>query len=327
MTAFSEQLKTLIAEDELELAVTRLVNYLKGSAPDLVNEVVLYSAQLARLRREARSQLLVQDDVRRQSARIAAGLLDFIDELPRRMERRCRFPVVTQVPLNVPDDVRLEKIFGVNHLKSIAWLEHGLLAARSVCRIVGLRSVGSGFLVAGGFVITNNHVLADASEAAASIAEFGFEEDSQGKVQSPTRYQLDPETFQTSVPFDVSIVRVIDDGSSLGKWGELSFTQRLPALRDHVSIIQHPDGGPKMIALTANQVVNVFEHRLQYLTDTLPGSSGSPVFDDNWLVVAVHHAGGNLVANTAGDRRFANEGVLASYIVEALRIDLGGAKR
>jgi hypothetical protein len=98
MTAFSEQLKTLIAEDELELAVTRLVNYLKGSAPDLVNEVVLYSAQLARLRREARSQLLVQDDVRRQSARIAAGLLDFIDELPRRMERRCGFPVVTRFP-------------------------------------------------------------------------------------------------------------------------------------------------------------------------------------------------------------------------------------
>jgi V8-like Glu-specific endopeptidase len=326
MTEFGEQLKALIAEGEVELAVARLVNYLKGSAADLVNEVVLYSAQLVRLRREARSQLLDQDDVRRQSARIAAGLLDFIDELPRRIERRSGFPVVTQVPLEAPADVRLEKIFGVNHLKSIAWLQHGLLAARSVCRIVG-PSVGSGFVVAGGFVITNHHVLADASQAGASIAEFGFEEDAEGSVQSPTRYRFDPETFQTSVPFDVSIVRVIDDRSSLGEWGELSFTERPPALREHVSIIQHPDGGPKMIALTANQVVNVFEHRLQYLTDTLPGSSGSPVFDDNWRVAAVHHAGGNLVTNAAGDRRFANEGILASYIVKALRIDLGGGKR
>jgi len=52
------------------------------------------------------------------------------------------------------------------------------------------------------------------------------------------------------------------------------------------------------IAITANQVVNVFEHRLQYTTDTLPGSSGSPVFNDAWEVIALHHAGGNMISNT-----------------------------
>jgi V8-like Glu-specific endopeptidase len=83
-------------------------------------------------------------------------------------------------------------------------------------------------------------------------------------------------------------------------------------------IIQHPQGGPKQIALTANQVVNVYEHRLQYTTDTLPGSSGSPVFNDDWQVIAIHHAGGNLISNSRGDRRFVNQGILLSYILRDL---------
>ena len=85
-----------------------------------------------------------------------------------------------------------------------------------------------------------------------------------------------------------------------------------------MSIIQHPQGGPKQIAVTANQVVNIFDHRLQYTTDTLPGSSGSPVFNDDWKVVAIHRAGGNLLTNKRGDRRFANEGILLSYIFDDL---------
>jgi V8-like Glu-specific endopeptidase len=91
-----------------------------------------------------------------------------------------------------------------------------------------------------------------------------------------------------------------------------------PRPGEHVNIIQHPEGGPKQIALTANQVVNVFEYRLQYTTDTLPGSSGSPVFTDAWKVVALHQAGGNLLTNQRGDRMFANEGILMSYIMRAL---------
>jgi V8-like Glu-specific endopeptidase len=52
------------------------------------------------------------------------------------------------------------------------------------------------------------------------------------------------------------------------------------------------------------------------MTDTMPGSSGSPVFADDWSVVAIHHAGGNLQKNSRGDRMFANEGVLFSFIAQ-----------
>jgi len=100
-------------------------------------------------------------------------------------------------------------------------------------------------------------------------------------------------------------------------WGslDLAFNANSVALADHVTIIQHPMGGPKQICLTDNKVINIFDGKLQYTTDTMPGSSGSPVFNDQWRVVAIHHAGGNLVTNTRGDRVFANQGILIKSIL------------
>jgi hypothetical protein len=48
----------------------------------------------------------------------------------------------------------------------------------------------------------------------------------------------------------------------------------------------------------------------------MPGSSGSPVFNDLWQVIAIHHSGGDLQVNAKGDKRFVNEGVLMSVIRE-----------
>ena len=57
----------------------------------------------------------------------------------------------------------------------------------------------------------------------------------------------------------------------------------------------HAQGGPKQVAIRSNfyfDRVSTKEQpdRIRYLTDTEPGASGSPVFDDRWQVVALHHA-------------------------------------
>jgi endonuclease G len=81
-----------------------------------------------------------------------------------------------------------------------------------------------------------------------------------------------------------------------------------------VVIIQHPNGGLKRITLTANYVTGTRVPRLHYTTDIMPGSSGSPVFNDQWQVIAIHHAGGKLQVDAGGGTRYVNEGILMSAI-------------
>lgn len=58
-------------------------------------------------------------------------------------------------------------------------------------------------------------------------------------------------------------------------------------------IIQHPKGEPLKIALSTNAVIGLNDNqtRVTYRTNTEPGSSGSPCFDLNWNLIALHHAG------------------------------------
>src|SRR5262249_36255187 len=60
-----------------------------------------------------------------------------------------------------------------------------------------------------------------------------------------------------------------------------------------ILIVQHPRGRPMELALGANALIgpNGNGTRVRYRTNTEPGSSGSPVFDLDWNLVALHHAG------------------------------------
>jgi Trypsin-like peptidase domain len=58
-------------------------------------------------------------------------------------------------------------------------------------------------------------------------------------------------------------------------------------------IVQHPQGDPLQLALDTDAIigVNANRTRVTYRTNTLPGSSGSPCFNSNWELVALHHSG------------------------------------
>jgi hypothetical protein len=105
---------------------------------------------------------------------------------------------------------------------------------------------------------------------------------------------------------------------------------------EKVTFIQHPNGEPKQLAIRDNQVVDELELFLHYQTDTDPGSSGSPVLNDQWEVVALHHSGvpkrnskgevlppdGRAWEEGMGEQRIAweaNEGVLVSRLVQHIR--------
>ncbi|MEL6260959.1 MAG: trypsin-like peptidase domain-containing protein [Cyanobacteria bacterium J06626_6] len=57
-----------------------------------------------------------------------------------------------------------------------------------------------------------------------------------------------------------------------------------------VSLIQHPKGAHKEVVLSGNRVQAIYQNWIQYQTDAEPGSSGSPLFNDQWQLVGIHHS-------------------------------------
>jgi len=65
-----------------------------------------------------------------------------------------------------------------------------------------------------------------------------------------------------------------------------------------VIIAQHPDGQPVKLTLDTDAInrergfwLNPLGTRVRYATNTEGGSSGSPCFDFNWRLIALHHYG------------------------------------
>ena len=192
----------------------------------------------------------------------------------------------------------IERILGKNDLMSVRYFELGVRVARSVGRIHVRTPKGSGFgtgfLVSPRLVMTNNHVLEDAAIAGASRIEFDFQEGLDGKLLPSVFANFDPAAFfVTDKALDYSLVALAGDVSPIARMGfnGLSAAEGKVIVGEYVSIIQHPSGERKQLALRENQIVDVLEHFLHYKTDTSPGSSGSPVFNDQWEVVALHHSG------------------------------------
>ncbi|MCT0213676.1 MULTISPECIES: lipase family protein [unclassified Synechococcus] len=234
----------------------------------------------------------------------------------------------------------LERVMGTNDLIGIRFLEQGVQVARAVARVQirdgqgRAEGYGSGFLVSPRLFLTNNHVLATAASAAASLAEFNFQESAGGEMQPSQVFPFAPEEFfLTDQQRDYTLVALRRD-SRLGRYGWLPLIPQIGKLMvgETVNIIQHPNGEPKQLAIRHNQVVDELELFLHYKTDTAPGSSGAPVFNDQWEVVALHHSGvpqrspeGRILAldgrhweEWMGEQRvawIANEGVRISRLV------------
>jgi V8-like Glu-specific endopeptidase len=203
----------------------------------------------------------------------------------------------------------VEKIMGSQStLLPISFLQMGLERARSVGRITTQRGHGSGFVVGNDFIVTNYHVIGSADEAERAEIGFDYETDARGNLRSEKIVQLRPERgFATSVADDLTIIRA--DAGVSSKWGCIPIDDVDTKHLQRVNIIQHPGGGPKQVALYHNVVSHVDDRRIQYYTDTLPGSSGSPLFDDRWALVGVHHSGGRLYSPGAKEFIYTNEGI------------------
>ncbi|MER6678053.1 serine protease [Streptomyces sp. NPDC000983] len=197
----------------------------------------------------------------------------------------------------------LERIVGLTmDLQPWSFLPRGVRAGASVARIGILRDGleqphATGFLVSPRLLLTNHHVLPDVRTAQRCFLEFNAQVTIDNARETTIRYELDPGTFfAADEHLDYALVAVepAADGRLAGEalgWNRLIIEQGKIVVNDPVNIIGHPMGRLKEIAVRDNAVVQRLENFLHYRTDTEPGNSGSPVYNDQWEVVALHHQG------------------------------------
>ena len=228
---------------------------------------------------------------------------------------------------------RAEKIQGNTvDFFGISFLNSARIAADTVGRVIFYdgQPQGSGFMVSDHLFLTNNHVISNEDEARNFLIEFDYELDINDKPRSPTRFTIDPNKFFISNPeyeLDFTLVAIgerISGHRSLNDFGycPLIGTSDKHILGEFVNIIQHPEGDFKKIVLRENRLVTRLEQFLHYITDTMPGSSGSPVFNDQLEAIALHHYGEPSIIKTPDGKKLQrdiNEGIRISAILNFLR--------
>jgi endonuclease G len=219
---------------------------------------------------------------------------------------------------------QLEKIINTADFLGVRYLDEGAAAARSVGRITarepGGLAFGTGFLVSPRLLLTNHHVLPDADTARRSFVEFDYQDGIGGTPLTPTKVTFAPDRFfMADRNCDFALVAVDADADHIAAFGfnKLTGAQGTVLIGEFVTIVQHPRGEKKQIVLRENKVIDLPEIAVNYSADTEPGSSGSPVFNDQWEVVALHHAS----VPTSGNEQYAylNEGIRISRILAFLR--------
>lgn len=221
-----------------------------------------------------------------------------------------------------PPGVILESVIGTADFLDVRYLDRGAAAARAVGRVLiggadgDGEGFGTGFMVTPRLLLTNHHVLESAETAAGSAVEFDFQLGLDGAPMASTVLRLEPGDFfvaDEERDFALVAVRPGPDGAPAFGVNRLIRAEGKAIIGESVSIVQHPGGGRKQIALRENVVIDLVDAFIHYETDTEPGSSGSPVFNDQWEVVALHHASVPLE-----DGRRVNEGIRISRLVARL---------
>lgn len=233
------------------------------------------------------------------------------------------YPDLFQVIDTTPNEILKDDLFNEAYIKDklnildVYYLEKGLKCSKSICR-VNVKDTdnnpiesGTGFVIKGGFLVTNHHVLvlSGIDFTNTSNIEFNVQYDINGDPMNSTRFNLQPDKFMLhSKEYDLSIIKIEDKDSKgiidLAEFGYIALSENNNENDDNfLSIIQHPRGDYKKIVLRENYQIHhnevqqflksdqPIDHLIWYATNTTNGSSGSPVFNDKWKLIAIHHSG------------------------------------
>ncbi len=243
-------------------------------------------------------------------------------------------------------DVQFEKVLGQDRYKTYRWYVTGLERSTAVAKVHDRagNGIGTGFLVKGADIhpsisqdwvfVTNAHVISN----------------------DPSEQDGLPQGPQSLPPEDATVI--FEAGPDAGKEfavAQLIFTSRrteldctvvtlaqspsfdkpfrisksLPRINpdrsQRVYVIGHPKSGRLSFSLHDNVLLDHEVPKVHYRAPTEGGSSGSPVFNANWDLVALHHLGGESMPklNNQPGSYGANEGIAIQSILQAIARELG----
>lgn len=198
-----------------------------------------------------------------------------------------------------------ERYMGENDLISVNYLLLGYFKSRAVGRIKFFDKkemkpgVATGFLVSPDLVMTNHHVFPNMVDFSDTQIEFDYEYDVFGREKERIVFELDPaKYFYNNKDLDFALIGIkpgdISGRRTSREMGYLVLNGGLgkAGVGDFATIIQHPEGKLKQVALRENKILDVGNpNSITYTSDTAQGSSGSPVLNDQWQLIALHSAG------------------------------------
>ena len=204
-----------------------------------------------------------------------------------------------------PADFAYERAIGKNDAVYSNFVDLLCEAKRKVGRIVikkGVEHLGyaTGFMISPNLLLTNWHVFPDESKVEDSVVQFDYELDMLGNPKQAITFKINSKKFFYSFKgldycllgidkYDISGVHPISElgyislDPTVGKLGNIG--------EELLNIIHHPGGEPKQLSIRENTFTKITSTTIWYKSDTAQGSSGSPVFNDQWQLVGLHHSG------------------------------------
>ncbi len=247
-----------------------------------------------------------------------------------------------------------ERILGTRGALTHTWIENMVRCGRSVGQIrrrVDNQGFGTCFIVRGRdivealgdelFLLTNEHVVSANSELnrdghslLRDQASVHFELLAQDHSNGQLAVNMEDVVWCSGrTNHDATLLRVTGLPSTAA---HLPLASTLPVLSaddpQWVYAIGHPGGRSLSYSIQESKLLDYEGRspgfgpaykpaRIHYTTPTEGGSSGSPVFNDNWDVIALHHAGAQYMPRPNGQpgTQPANQGIVMTSIQNAVR--------
>ncbi len=181
----------------------------------------------------------------------------------------------------------------------LGFLEQAVKYSRSVCKVEEQdgSALGTGFLYLNiNTVITNFHLfnVDSIDELESKIAsvnfrfglyEFGSENQCVFKANSLVAFSPTEKLDYVLINLESNVFNSVDI-----ELPQLNYSP--PEVKSGLHLLHHPGGETMKLNYSTQGVTSVLreDNKLQYVTSARSGSSGAPCFDDNWKIVAVHHA-------------------------------------